>query len=110
MDARSEAADSRSGAIRASAVGVVSAMTMREGGTSASERTSCPGSISPPSARSSAARAELIPADPPRTNGQPMPCATNPRTRPNDAESGAPSDSIECAARPANSARAGASA
>ena len=43
---------------------------------------------------------------PPRATGQPTACASSPSTSPNDALSGAWSGSIECAAIPANSARA----
>ena len=68
--------------------------------------TRCPVRISTPSERASASRARAIAPLPPRASGQPTAWASRPRINANEDVSGAPRGSIECAAMPANRARA----
>ena len=91
----------------AAARGVVSRSTARAGGRSSRLATRSPVTISPPRERSSAARASVTAADPPRTIGQPTAWAYVPSTSPNEADNGRSSRTIECAASAPNSARAG---
>ena len=78
---------------------------MRAAGPRATS-TRCPVTISTPSERASASSASAIAPLPPRASGHPTAWASIPSTSPKEPLNGWPSGSIECAASPANSARA----
>ena len=86
--------------------GVRSSRTVLAGGRSASDRTHCPVSSSPPREASSAVSASTSLALPPSTTGQPTACAIMMNIRPNAPVPTAVSGCMVCAAAPASRARA----
>ena len=86
--------------------GVRSRRIVEAAGSSSSDRTGLFITTSTPSRSASATSAAAIWPLPRRANGHPTAWASIPSTSPKDAVSGRSRETIECAARPANSARA----